>query len=326
MRAFSRGLVVSLAGALGCGGGHGGNASPEPLGDFVEIGLDGSAPTSIAIDGGFIYYTVYGTPEMPTGYIGRVRIPDGLPERLVTERHYAGAIAVDDNHLYYTHNLNGSTVLERANKDGSQTVELDRGTNSAVMLDGDMVYWGGNGIRKIPKDGGAATTFVGDQTNVWGLAADDTTLYWTTRRMDQSGVYRQSKSGGTAERIATSMLQPTGLAFAGDRIVWVDYGTFADPYTYDCNGQIVASDRDGGSLDVLAAGLPQPQGVLVRDQHVYWVNAHHYCDEKPTLMHVSLSGGEAEVIDTSFSGTHDVVADDRWLCMDGTRLRCAPFL
>lgn len=94
-----------------------------------------------------------------------------------------GTLRGDASNLYW---LSGGNVMTiptfGADPDTGSKILQPGQFSFALAVDADSVYWSDAidmVIRKAPKVGGAAVTFVGGQAKVLSIATDDTFVYWT---------------------------------------------------------------------------------------------------------------------------------------------------
>ncbi len=142
----------------------------------------------------------------------------GGPPTVVVERHHMPKSALQaGNHLYW---ISGTQLL-RSGLDGTATTVLDEGPleNSIggmgdLVVDADSAYWVKNlcgpycsrAIVKVPLSGGPPVTLATTGTEVRGIAADASHLYWVQEGMGpltgdgrqpaDSGVRAVPKAGG----------------------------------------------------------------------------------------------------------------------------------
>lgn len=121
-----------------------------------------------------------------------------------------------------------------------------------IALDDTAVYWtstDGN-IRKIPKTGGEPLTIVSGQSAPWALTLDSTNLYWVNKARDGGDVFGDH---------CTVMQAPIG----------------------------------GGQATVLAADQPQAyRNIAVDNTSVYWLTNPSLDYPSGRVMKVPIGGGE----------------------------------
>jgi hypothetical protein len=165
---------------------------------------------------------------------------------------------------------------------------------SHIVSDGTDLYVtaGGGGagvVERIPLDGGALTAYA--TPNPWGLAVDDTHVYWGDQRSepDDGGpgrgmIRRVPKDGGAPETLAESAAVPFGLALDGTNVYWTGH-RFNDIAILSMPKEAV--DASVTTLVALDGGLPN--GLSLDPTHVYWTDSR-------SLGRVPKAGGAAETL------------------------------
>ncbi len=148
----------------------------------------GSMPFSVVIDDTSVYWCSANTDPGDVRSVGK----DGSnPLTLATGMHAPQGVFVDATNVFWNEvSAPGRTF--KANKDGSNAIVLSQ-TNAAgpqgIVADADWVYfldlYTTQGVVKAPRDGLADAGFPlvvsGGWPNVWALAQDATSIYWTSR-------------------------------------------------------------------------------------------------------------------------------------------------
>jgi hypothetical protein len=128
-------------------------------------------------------------------------------------------------------------------------------------------------VYRIDPSSGAATQLLGPNDGIngpWGVAADDTHLYWTNRDPTYGGtVLRQLIDGGSnaqQERLATQQSRPQCLTLDGTGLLY--WANFDD-------GTIHRAQVDGGGQMLIAQQQTQPTQIAVTTQFVFWNSGNH---------------------------------------------------
>jgi hypothetical protein len=110
-----------------------------------------------------------------------------------------------------------------------------------------------------------ATTQLFDAPAPWGVAADDTYLYWTMRDPDAGGaVLRRLLDGGSTTpttTIASQQSRPQCLTLDGSGLLY--WANFDD-------GTIRRAQVDGGDQVVIAANQVSPTQIAVTKDFLFW--------------------------------------------------------
>jgi DNA-binding beta-propeller fold protein YncE len=280
--------------------GHCGDRAPQPLkkvywtdvaagtisrsntdGTHVEVMISRlNSPRGIAVDvtSGFMYFTMSSLSAGDSGKVTRADLDGSNLQVLVDGLHVPRGIALDveDGRMYWSDYGGGTTLLKRANLDGSdvQTIVFDaEAYELALDLRQRKVYWthvnndtGGVGHRQIRRaglDGSNVETVLDDLGTPDGVALDvpNRKMYWT----DQSyhSISRANFDGSQREVLVIT--EPDSRPFGIDldlkdrKMYWVDW---------ECD-VVRQCNLDGTGLKtLLAVGLVQPLGVAlsVEDQ------------------------------------------------------------
>jgi streptogramin lyase len=137
-------------------------------------------------------------------------------------------------------------------------------------LDATTVYWtnrSGKNVMRVAKDAAAPPQLVADALGeVWGIALDDTSVYWRDAGADDQGrVMRAGKDGSNPTQLATTVGEgPRFLAIDETNIYWTSGS--------NTEGAVMTSAKDGTNVTVLVSPQAGPRGIAVDDTDVYWTN------------------------------------------------------
>ena len=145
-----------------------------------------------------------------------------------------------------------------------------------VVADSTGIYWTNAGTSRDSADG---TVVVCPSTGCGkpppfvlatalprprGIAVDDAFVYWVNEGPSTdptSGtVYRISKEGGTAQKIADSQGTPAYIAVDNVNVYWTNAGA----------GQVMVWPKAGGAVSVFAEKQDNAWDIAVDDSGVYW--------------------------------------------------------
>jgi len=138
-------------------------------------------PTGLASDGSYIYWIEYNWTKPGSGAVKRVPKNGGATSLVVTGLGEVSGIAVDATNAYF--GIWNSSVF-RVPKSGGTATSIGGAVSSGFLgLDDDFVYsasvWSSGQIWKTPKAGGGGTSWLSGGNGSWGIAADQSGVYWT---------------------------------------------------------------------------------------------------------------------------------------------------
>ena len=289
-------------------------------GPIFVLALDPGAPSGIALDQDYVYWTSY-----VSGTIQRVPKAGGSPQLLTSARVLGvPSLDVDDTSVYFSayDDTGVTTYVGSVPKSGGAIAIIapQQGAARRVKVSGGFVYWlvdpqaSGGGVARAPIGGGAVqsitpTTYV---AAAW-LAVDDQYVYWTAygdKGPTSGHIYRTLNDGSGAVAILASGLDsPYGIATDASN-VFVGLGSALNITNGMYDGAIITLDKLGTPpvpTTTLANNQAQPLELAVDDTSVYW--GDHVSG---SLMKVPKAGGPAVVL-TSGSGFESVAVDDQYV-------------
>lgn len=211
-------------------------------GAVMSAPLDGGAPTTIAsgqhfpgaltVDATHVYWLNAGTvaASLLNGTVMAAPLGGGEPTTVASDQSALNDIAVDATNLYWTTDTDPGAVMTVPIGGGTPAVlEAGHATQGLAVV-GARVYWT-NGetdetsgaIMAASTDGGAPTTFATMQTSPGSLAADGTSVYWTTYDTNGS-VMKASLDGGAPTTLATEQAFPGSIVVDATSVYWVSEG------------------------------------------------------------------------------------------------------
>ena len=140
------------------------------------------------------------------------------------------------------------------------------GNPGPIALAGTNVYFtdvngGSTWIMKAPQAGGTAVTLAAGTTEMFGVTADDSWVYFTN--LGNGSIAKVSVNGGTPQTIVTGQNIPQTMTIDSQNIYWANAG----------GGSLVAfSVADAGGPHVLASAQQSPSFLAVDSSYVYWTN------------------------------------------------------
>jgi len=189
----------------------------------------------------------------------------------------------------------------------SITVACGQKSPAKIVVGGDSVFWTneipGVIVSTASRAGGAPRTVVVGNAPAFGIAVDETTVYWTEPTSGK--VMKVARSGGQPVTVASGLNNPLHLVTDGTNLYWTAgrrRPNEADGGELD-GGETDAGDTDGGGTDgrnadggrtdagqsdggsigtvslrpgskpsTLVSGLSRPNAIAVDDQALYWTD------------------------------------------------------
>jgi hypothetical protein len=201
-----------------------------------DSGID---DTNVAVSGGYLYFI-----QAIADDISRVPIDGGalqqvaLPNTTGFYGEYAGLVT-DGTYVYWSEPDNGR-IYRQGIAGGKAILVLQLGAGSyptTLLLNQGLLYYAtlDNTVAVINADGtGTPMTFTTTARYPWGIALDDTYVYWTEQgdldNMNVSkgngGVFRCPLAGCTQpEALASNLVGPRGIVVDATAIYFGTFGT-----------------------------------------------------------------------------------------------------
>jgi sugar lactone lactonase YvrE len=172
------------------------------------------------------------------------------------------------------------------------------------------------GIKRVPKKGGALVLVATSDHGPHQVAVDTTHVYWAdlgTGATDfhDGRVARAPKDAvgtATAEIISPVVPAVGAIILAGPYVYFTSLGTTSNG-AYNNDGAIWRVPRAGGMAERLAKDQRRPIGLAVDDAYVYWTNSYEQavarcsvagCNESPTTLYTNLDVPRSLVVDEAF--------------------------
>ena len=179
-----------------------------------------------------------------------------------------------------------------------------------------------------------------NQKTPWGLAVDDSTVYWVAEGStpDDGSVFSIPFVGGTPSELSTGQNGPTQIAQDTDYLFWTNFqgggsvrrmkkdgsdlttlaqasspwaialGSTQVYWTNTSDGSIRRVVKPGGQAEILLTGEASPRGIAVDTTHVYWTTS-----TGGEIRRASLDGTADETLVTGQSYPLGILIDDTWV-------------
>ncbi|HEY0706686.1 MAG TPA: DUF5050 domain-containing protein [Polyangia bacterium] len=226
------------------------------------------APATVALDDTHIYWTTRINSD------GRVlrRLKSGTTtETVITDQDDPIGIALDADFVYWTDADRGGVYKRLKNDNKAPITELATGQMRPwmIVLSNDSVYWtnrDGRAVMRVSKGGGTPQMLAASLNDVFGIAIDDTAVFF--RDADQNGQGRVMKltlNGMQLQQLASTTGEGARfLALDETNVYWTN-GRNRD-------GAIMTALKDGTGTMALVTSLPSPRGIAVDSTDVFWSN------------------------------------------------------
>lgn len=238
---------------------------PKEGGTVTVLASNVYDPSGIAVDAAYVYF-------VDTSAVRKVPIGGGPVTALADAENAAySAVAVDDDNVYWT-NYAGLGSTMQIPKAGGPPITLDGGSHypAGVLVTGGSVYWtafSDYAIESAPVGGGPVVTIAADQPAPrWGLAADDTRLYWITEGTFPMEIWSVPLDAGAPPALLG--LAPSDWASATSLLVDAEYAYFS----VDCS--IVRLPIGGGEplITTVDEALGCPRFMTQDAENVYYTS------------------------------------------------------
>jgi hypothetical protein len=213
-----QGLDVESCGLPDCAGG----AAPAGVGSFGYYAL-ASDPTGTRI----FWSAVTSTTTVVQG----MTVTSGAKTPALASGRSVFGMAADDNYLYFgagdTHTVEKVAV---AGGQPSVMLAVTPGSPGAVAVCGAHLYWvDGQGVYSTPLPNGTGSAGLspfGTGPAIFGLACDDTGVYWANHVSNSGTVVACPHAGcGAAPKVlALGQDRPWGIAADAQAVYWVTEG------------------------------------------------------------------------------------------------------
>jgi hypothetical protein len=251
--------------------------STNPAPAILKMPLGGGAPAviaslsilpaAIAVDATGVYWTSPGRGQvyfqdagaselsrlLAPGSVMKISLDGGLPTVLASGQVGVGAIAIDENNVYWT----AGTVVNFG------TPQFRR--ESSVV--------------KMPLGGGTPATFVSGQIDSFRIAVDAANIYWLNRGTGENGytdgsVMKASLTNGLPITLATGQVNLTDMAIDATSVYWATMGSPQDDGTggYVGDGAVMKVPLAGGTPTTIASGQLAAAALAIDATSVYWAN------------------------------------------------------
>jgi hypothetical protein len=149
-------------------------------------------------------------------------------------------LIADEGHLYWLNEglkAEGKAGIFRVGKAGGnvETLWEGKGVEAIAVVSGSLyaIVPLDEKVLRIPKAGGKAEVVIADHPGLSAIAADDSSVYWTS----EEGIIRAPHSGGTPKALVTGLTPPMGLSLDRGNLYWYSV----------IDGKVMRASASGGT-------------------------------------------------------------------------------
>lgn len=218
-------------------------------------------------------------------------------------------LALGTDRLYWTSSLSGSVRTISLDGGAPATLSLEAGSRPVdLAVTNDTLYWTAFDAGRVmvwSQDEGVAAVAT-DQSKPTAIAANASTLYWTTSGSVAAGEDADEADGAVYScaldgddvlplRLTSKAARPLDLIENDGELFWTEFG-LQGAYEMDQadDGKVVVLRRGSDEPEVLSEGNDRPQGLAVDAEFVYWVNRGGKGSFAGSVLRVPRKGGDSE--------------------------------
>lgn len=235
----------------------------------IATGID--APSGIATDGTFLYWTTGGNNDTPgTGGITRANLDGTAPTSIMTGADKPIGLTVSGSFIYWANSV--SSTIGRGSLTGPFAANqsfigaADVGALPyGLEANGTHLYWTnltGTTVRRAPLSGSPATVITDTANGPTGVTLDGTYVYWANYGNGTIGRALLDGSSATQTYVTPTVANgqatahAVGLAVNATHLHWTKFDTKKIGRTeFDTSPPIITGPT---SFSVLATSLPMP--------------------------------------------------------------------
>ena len=279
----------------------------------------GPQPFSAVVDDTRVYWSTAGTDP---GEIRSVAKDGSSPLTIATNLNAPQGVFVDATNLFWDE-IGAPGGVFMAGKDGSNAVTLSESNATGpqgIVADASWVYWldiyTHGGVLKAPRtetpDGGAPIVLSSGWSYVYGLAQDDTYVYWTSEGTAPLGDAAAPIAGKILSVRKDGTAAATVLADGQGEPRFVTVDATAVYWTDSLDGTVMRL-RLGSTTPTQLAQGQQPYGIAVDATYVYFSTIGTDSSDG-TLVRVPKDGsGPPVVLATGLSWPSQIAVDEQAL-------------
>lgn len=293
-----------------------GTQDPDPPLRAIEtIAEEGARTYRLSVDATHVYWGVDGSPGRLVRWSKAGRQEEVVAE---TPRLLEG-IALDDLRVYWVLPYSTPSLWARGLVGGSP-VPLDVSEPiqpTGVHAYGDHLYFGGTGVRRVPKAGGQVELLNKDPVQATFVAVDADGVHACAG----GRLFTVPHAGGEARLLAVLPVgQCMGVVSDATGVV----ALVSDERSPGCDSQLIRVAKSGGFPQSFGARPVCGRGVVTDGQSLYWVGFSLPGGSDTTLFRAPLTGGASVPLASPTGYTWSLGVDDThvyWTDGDAGRVR-----
>jgi len=272
---------------------------------------------ALAVDASALYWV------NSSGSVVSIPLSGGSTTTLATGQNSPLAIALDGSNVYWT-TTDGNIVAVGKSGGTPKTILTGQGGIVGLAVASGEAFWGAQAdginyqIRGTTLPAGGATIVIAETDGAaYGIAADATNVYWSTK----AALYSALISGGTmtaldaggppATRLAsvgattgsTGSAPVVALAIDSSDIYWGTFGATAAGPGGTGTGTVQKIGLTGSGEQGLASGQSGPNGLAIDDKSIYWTTG------LGLVLKLPLGGGTPSTLASTSNGGTGIVVD-----------------
>jgi hypothetical protein len=220
------------------------------------------------------------------------------PTTLATGQGAAVALAIDGARVYWTDEAGGAVMAAPQGGGMLAVIAAAQTGPHRIVEHAGALFWtngalGKRGAWRAASTGVDKKEITGDPTP-YGIAADDTGIFWVLQSNAQATLLRAKLDGSAVSILTTKPAAAEEIALDADRVY----------ITSPTDGVVAAVKKNGlGMVSLVTTG--KPLGLAVDDAFVYWTDA-----AAGTIGRVDKAGVSVETIATAQAHPTRLALDD----------------
>jgi len=226
---------------------------------LVMIGT-GPGAYGIAVDSTNVYWTA-GTGS--NGAVLEAPLPGGGATTIASGQATPLGIAIGPTDLYWADQGSSKVWATSLSADSPTFIANSQLSATGVAVANDHIYWTNDGpsgtgsVVSLPIGPGSPFTLASGLNSPIGIAADATSVYWTSA--GDGAIAKVPVGGGSVTTLATGQSTSYGIALDAARVYW----------TSQANGTVMSVPIGGGTTTVVASGQSGPVGIALDATTIY---------------------------------------------------------